>query len=93
MAEVDTSLKPLVPLQHIAHVPIATVVVDVVIRLHQSVLLNNPSHFWPHIRPDDSRGHLSVVVRRKLITHIVDQRRDNQLIVRAVAQRPGRSLQ
>jgi hypothetical protein len=85
VAEVHTSLEPLVPLQHIAHIPVPTIVVDVVVRLHQPVLFDDPGHLRSDIRPNDPRRNLRVVIRRELITEVMDQCRNDQLIVCAIA--------
>ena len=73
--------------------PIPAAVMREVVRLKQAMLFDDPGDLGPHIRPDDCRGNLRVVVRREIIADIVNQCRNDQFIVRTCRESPGRRLQ
>ena len=79
--------------QALARVAIPAEVVHVVIVLEQAVLRDDPGDLRPHVRPQDRRGELRVVVGRELIADIVQQCADDQLLVGAVALRARGGLQ
>jgi hypothetical protein len=86
-------LIPGMSAKFLAGIAIAAGVMRVVVALKQAVLLDDPRHLRAHIRPDDSRGDFRVIVRRQFIAHIVNERGDDEFVIRPIAQRPGRGLQ
>src|SRR5450631_1472326 len=92
-AKVPACLIPGMVAESIAPVAVAAGMVGVVVGLEQSVLFDDPGHFRPHIRPKDAGGYLGMVVRRKFIADVVDERCRDQFVIGAVAERTRRSLQ
>src|SRR6267142_3430707 len=92
-AKVPACLIPGMAAESIAPVAVAARVMGVVVRLEQPVLFDDPGHFRPHVRPKDAGGYLGMVVRRKFIADVVDERRRNKVIIGAVPERTRRSLQ
>src|SRR5581483_11067895 len=84
---------PGVALQPVPRIAIATQVVSVVVGLHQPVLLDDPGHLGAHVRAQHGGRELRVVVRRQLISNIMEQRGDQQLVIRTVRERSRRGLQ
>jgi hypothetical protein len=74
-------------------VRVAPVVMGVILHLEQAVHLDDPGHLGAHIRPDDGRGQLRVVLRRQFVAQVVHQRGDDDLDVLAVGLGAGRALQ
>src|SRR5580658_2191919 len=79
--------------QSLAGVTIAAPVVHVVVRLKQAVLLDDPADLGANVRPDNGGGELCVVIRRELVSEVMNERREHQLVVRAVLAGPRRTLQ
>ena len=77
----------------LAPVTICAEMMGVVVALEEPVLLDDPGDLRPHVRPDDGAGDFRVIERRQLVPHIVNERRDDELVIRAVAPRARRGLQ
>src|ERR1700730_3459463 len=92
-AKVLACLIPGMVAESIAPVAIAARVVGVVVRLEKPVLLDDPGHFRSHIRPKDAGGYLGMIVRRKFVADVVDERCRDEFVISAVPERAGRSLQ
>jgi len=52
------------------------------------VLLEDPRHFRAHIRPQDGRCDLGMIVGGELIADIVNEGRDQQLFIGAIRKSP-----
>ncbi len=81
------------PFNPIARIPIPAQMVRVVIRLHHPVLLDDPGHLGPHVRPQNTRRNLGVIVRSQLIPDVVNQCRNQQFLVGPVGVSPRGRLQ
>src|SRR5580692_7723059 len=92
-AKVLAGLVPGMVAKLVAGVSVAAAVMRVVVGLKQAVLLDDPGDFRAHIGPYDSGGDFRVVVGSQVISHIVDQRRDDEFVIGAVPERTGRGLQ
>ena len=92
-AEAVAGVVPGVVTMLLARLRVEPDVVAVVAELEQPVHEHGPRHLGPHVRPDDRRGELGVVVRRELVADVVDERGDDHVDVGAVALRPGGGLQ
>jgi hypothetical protein len=79
--------------QPIACVAIATEVMHVVVVLEESVMLNDPGNFGPHVRPYDGGCHFRVIVGRDLIADVVQKRGEDQLVIGPIAQCTSGRLQ
>jgi hypothetical protein len=84
---------PRVILEAIARIAVAAEMVHVIVILEQAVLLDDPGHLGAHVRTDDGGGEFGVIVGRQLVADIVDQCRQQQLIVGAVVESAGGYLQ
>jgi len=84
---------PRMPLQPIARIPVAPQVMSVVVRLHQPVLLDDPRHLRTHVGPENARCHFRVIVRSQLVTNVVNQGSNQQLLIGAVGMSSRRRLQ
>ena len=71
----------------------AAEMVRVVITLEESVLLDDPGNLGADVGADDACGDLGMVERRQLVAHVVNERRDDEFVVRAVLSRARGALQ
>src|SRR3981081_3112594 len=72
VAEIDAGVEPLMSLQAIAHEPVTTGVMHVIIGLEQTMLLDDPGYLRPDIRADDPSANLCVVIRRQFVSNIMN---------------------
>jgi len=77
----------------VSSIRITVEVMGVVVRLELAVVLDDPIGPFRHVGSEDRRREFAMVVGRQLVPDIVQQRRHDQFLVRAVAMRPGRGLE
>ena len=77
----------------VARVAVAAVKMGVVDKLEQTVVTDDPVRALGHVGTQDEGGQLAVAVRGQRVVDVVQQRRNHQLLLRAVAVRPRRGLQ
>src|SRR5260370_34427197 len=72
---------------------VPVIVMRVVVGLKQAMLFDDPRDPGTHIGPYDACGDLRVVVRRQIVTPIMNERGDDEFVIRAVLERARRALQ
>ena len=77
----------------VAPVAVAAEMMRVVVALEETVLLDDPGDLGPHIGPQNARGEFRMIVRRQIIAHVVNERSDDELVVRPVPPGTRRGLQ
>ena len=77
----------------LAGMAIATRVVRKVIGLEDTVVLDDPPGSLGHVRAQDGGGKLGVIVRGQRVAQVMQQCRNHQFLLRAVAQRTRGRLQ
>src|ERR1700686_1809732 len=91
-AEVHAGLVPRMMAPALASVAIAAEVMHVIVILEQTVLRHDPGHFRAHVGTQYGRRHFGVIVGRKLIADVVNQRRHDHFLVGAVLHGAGGGL-
>src|SRR5229473_7171300 len=76
-----------------AGISIAVIVMRVVVSLEQAMLLDDPRDLGTHIGPDDPGGNFRVVVRRQIVAYVMNERGDDEFVIRTILERTRRGLQ
>src|SRR5277367_6871341 len=84
-AEILAGLIPWMAEELVACIAITAAEMNVIVILEQAMLFHDPGDLRTNVGPDNSGRYLGMIVRRHFIADVVDERRHDQLIVRAGA--------
>ena len=93
LAERGAVVKPLVAPEGLPCVTVGAQVVEVVVPLEKAVVPDDPVGPIRHVGAEDVGGDCTVVLRGDGVSHVVEQGGHHHLVVLAVAQRPGGTLE
>jgi hypothetical protein len=93
LTEINTSLIVRMILELLADIAVFVGVVQVVVALEQAVVLDYPKILFADIRSKNSGGDLTVIVRSKEISDIMQQSADNRFFIGTITFGPRGGLQ